>query len=171
MNESHRSPTSVCQDDQKFLGLALDEARKCSPTKTAYCVGCVIVHPQTREILAIGYSRELPGSTHAEENALTKLLSASDSQIKGGDSLKDLDLYATMEPCSERLSGNKSCTDRILERGNLVGRVVLGVREPDKFVKCIGVEKLLENGIVVVRNEDEELERECLEVARRGHDG
>ena len=78
-------------------------------------------------------------------------------------------MYATMEPCSERLSGNKPCTDRILEAGKLIGRVVLGVREPDTFVRCVGVEKLLENGIVVVRNEDEELEKECLEVARWGH--
>jgi len=156
------------QDDQKFLRLALEEARKCIPTKTAYCVGCLIVHPQTREILATGYSRELPGNTHAEENAVTKLLQSSKSRT--GDPVKDLDMYATMEPCSERLSGNKPCTDRIIENGGLIGRVVLGVREPDKFVRCIGVEKLLENGIVVIRNEDEELEKECLEVARRGHD-
>lgn len=154
-------------DDSKFLSLALDEARKCIPTSTAYCVGCVIVHPVSRKVLATGYSRQLPGNTHAEENALAKFelcRDEIDSDTKG------LDMYATMEPCSERLSGNKSCTDRILEARGLIGRVVLGVREPDTFVRCVGVEKLQERGIVVIRNENEELERECLEVARRGHD-
>jgi pyrimidine deaminase RibD-like protein len=148
-------------DDQKFLKLALEEAKKCEPTSTAYCVGCVIVDPITRTVLSTGYSRELPGNSHAEENALSKLPRVSQ--------LGALDLYATMEPCSERLSGNTSCTDRILEAVGLIRRVVLGVREPDKFVKCVGVERLEQGGIVIVRNEDVELEKECLAVASRGH--
>ena len=155
-------------DDQAFLRQALDEAKKCIPTPTAYCVGCVIVDPATRTILATGYSRELPGNTHAEENALNKLFSKYPNSPKFSN-LEDLDMYATMEPCSERLSGNKPCTERILEAGKLIRRVILGIREPDTFVKCIGVEKLEENGIVVVRNEDDGLERECLQVAKRGH--
>lgn len=160
------------EDHHRFLSLALDEAKKCKPTPTAYCVGCVIVQPATRTVLATGYSRELPGNTHAEENALTKLFSQykSKSHPESLSKLVGLDMYATMEPCSERLSGNKPCTDRILEAGRLIGRVILGVREPDKFVKCVGVEKLQESGIAVVRNDDEELEKECLEVARRGHE-
>ena len=147
--------------DREYLLLALEEAKKCIPNATAYCVGCVIVNPSTSTVLSTGYSRELPGNTHAEENALAKL--ASHEELSG------LDLYATMEPCSERLSGNKPCTDRILEAGSLIRRVVLGVREPDEFVKCMGVEKLQAHGVEVVRNEDEELENECLEVAKRGH--
>ena len=148
-------------DDQKFLKLALEEAKKCEPTSTAYCVGCVIVDPITRTILSTGYSRELPGNTHAEENALSKLPKIPQ--------LGALDMYATMEPCSERLSGNRSCTDRILDAVGLIRRVVLGVREPDKFVRCVGVEKLEQGGVMVVRNEDAELENECLAVASRGH--
>jgi pyrimidine deaminase RibD-like protein len=157
-------------DHHIFLSLALDEAKKCMPTPTAYCVGCVIVHPVTRAVLARGYSRELPGNTHAEENALKKILSKSIEHQESSTVLVGLDMYATMEPCSERLSGNKPCTDRILEAGQLIGRVILGVREPDKFVRCVGVEKLQENGIIVMRNDDEALEKECLEVARRGHE-
>ena len=153
-------------NDSRFLQLALEEAKKCSPTSTAYCVGCVIVGPDTQVVLATGYSRELPGNTHAEENALTKLLSHKSPE---SEKLTGLDMYSTMEPCSERLSGNKPCTDRILEAGKLIRRVILGVREPDEFVRCIGVEKLQENGIIVVRNKDEKFESECLEVARRGH--
>jgi pyrimidine deaminase RibD-like protein len=149
------------EQDHQFLKLALQEAKKCKPTSTAYCVGCVIVDPTTQTVLSTGYSRELPGNTHAEENALAKLPKIPQ--------LGALDMYVTMEPCSERLSGNKPCTDRILEAVGLIRRVILGVREPDKFVRCIGVEKLEEQGIVVVRNKDVELEKECLAVASRGH--
>jgi pyrimidine deaminase RibD-like protein len=163
---------SLATQDRVSLKQALDEARKCIPNPTAYCVGCVIVDPATQKVLSTGFSRELSGNTHAEECALAKLQTQTpDVATEDAESrrLVGLDMYATMEPCSERLSGNKSCTDRILENGGLIGRVVLGVREPDTFVKCVGVEKLLAHGVVVVRNDDEELERECLEVARRGH--
>jgi len=176
---------SLTAQDRAFLRQALDEARKCDPTPTAYCVGCLIVDTRTHKILATGYSRELPGNTHAEECALAKLAKRegestnpagkgesgnAGEEVEDQDSrLMGLDMYVTMEPCSERLSGNKPCTDRILESAGSIGRVVLGVREPDTFVKCVGVEKLLANGIVVVRNDDVELEMECLEVAKRGH--
>jgi pyrimidine deaminase RibD-like protein len=122
----------------------------------------VIAHPETRIALVTGYSRELYGNTHAEENALTKLLSSEKSY-------SGLDMYTTMEPCSTRLSGNKACTERIIDSGGVIRRVILGVREPDDFVLGVGMEKLRERGFIVVRNEDVELERECLEVAKRGH--
>lgn len=156
-------------EEQAFLRLALTEAKNCIPAPTAYCVGCVIIDPTVHTVLATGYSRELLGNTHAEENALTKLKSTDAYNSSSSSGLTGLDMYVTMEPCSERLSGNKSCTERILESEKLIRRVILGVREPDTFVKCVGVERLQANGIIVVRNTDEELERECLEVAKRGH--
>lgn len=68
-----------------FLCVALDEARKCVPTLTAFCVGCVITasHGSSEPaILATGYSRELPGNTHAEANALAKLSLLSPDEIR-----------------------------------------------------------------------------------------
>src|SRR5579871_5458956 len=150
-------------EDIDLLRLALEEAKKCTPTSTAFCVGCVISDPETHRVLATGYSRELPGNTHAEECALRKV---ADS----GKAYKGLDMYTTMEPCSERLSGNKPCTDRILEADGLIGRVILGVREPDDFVQCVGAEKLRDKGVIVVHNSDAALEKECLEIAKRGHE-
>ena len=101
--------------DRTYLKQALDEARRCIPTPTAYCVGCVIVDAATQTILSTGFSRELAGNTHAEECALAKLKPKVETKDR---ELKALDMYATMEPCSERLSGNKPCTDRILESGH-----------------------------------------------------
>ncbi len=104
---------------------ALSEADKSPPTDAAFCVGCVIcftsdaTHASSEEILATGFSRELPGNTHAEQCALDKLASEfkpqSPPKSAGNVLTLDLDLYTTMEPCSERLSGNLPCVQRILQ--------------------------------------------------------
>ncbi|KAF9915571.1 DRAP deaminase [Lobosporangium transversale] len=72
---------------------------------------------------------------------------------------KEWIMYTTMEPCGARLSGNKPCSERLIEAG--IRRVYVGVREPRSFVKdpC-GVEKMIENGITVVHIPG--LEEHCL---------
>ncbi|KAG9083578.1 hypothetical protein FRC07_013888, partial [Ceratobasidium sp. 392] len=74
------------EDRVRYMRLALEEAAKCEPTPTAFCVGCVITVPAsntkdttTHKILSVGYSRELPGNTHAEANALAKARAQADS--------------------------------------------------------------------------------------------
>ncbi|CEH18441.1 Dolichyl pyrophosphate phosphatase and related acid phosphatases [Ceraceosorus bombacis] len=94
----------------------------CVANQTAFCVGCVISPSrascaQGEQILATGYSRELPGNTHAEECALQKLLLLlRDSSMAAAFERETiwLDLYTSMEPCSVRGSGNTSCVSRIL---------------------------------------------------------
>lgn len=176
-----------------YLQLALDHARQCIPTPTAFCVGCVIVTPaQIRDnenqpiILATGFSRELEGNTHAEANALTKArrLSKDDlvklvsdqitlSSTLDSDSLPTIDellrgadVYTTMEPCSVRLSGLAPCADGLIKAR--IKRCIIGVGEPADFVTCEGAQKLEKAGVEVVWMKD--LEKECLEVARTGHE-
>lgn len=164
-----------------YLRLALDEARKCTPNPSAFCVGCVIaVHypPDSQEevILATGYSRELPGNTHAEANALSKARQLSPEKLlelfPDARSLVDVDailthadIYTTMEPCSIRTSGLAPCADAIIAVG--MKRCFIGVGEPDDFVKCEGAQKLRDAGIDVIWVDG--LAKECLEVARIGH--
>ncbi|EPQ58031.1 cytidine deaminase-like protein, partial [Gloeophyllum trabeum ATCC 11539] len=161
--------------------LALEEAEKCQPTPTAFCVGCVLVTrwPTVHDkpiILARGYSRELPGNTHAEANALAKAVSSCEelsevftSSTPGAvdihELLKHTDVYTTMEPCSIRTSGLAPCADALIAVG--VRRCFIGVGEPDDFVKCEGADKLRKGGIEVIWLKG--LENECLTVARRGH--
>ncbi|EST09096.1 Phosphatidic acid phosphatase type 2/haloperoxidase [Kalmanozyma brasiliensis GHG001] len=130
---------------------ALDEADKSPPTDAAFCVGCVISftsdssRASSADILATGFSRELPGNTHAEQCALDKLASdfKSKAQQKTAKNVPtlDLDLYTTMEPCSERLSGNLPCVQRILqfnEQGNiftLPRRLVQQTTQADSVAK------------------------------------
>lgn len=67
-----------------------------------------------------------------------------------------------MEPCSKRLSTNRSCTSRIIEAG--IKTVYLGVKEPDDFVVCEGIALLKEAGIAVYLVPG--LEMACLETAK-----
>ncbi|KZO99143.1 cytidine deaminase-like protein [Calocera viscosa TUFC12733] len=143
----------------RFLRLALKEAAKCTPVPTAFCVGCVIVDPAGTgpHIVATGYSRELPGNTHAEANALANLPKHAGHY--------GLDMYTTLEPCSVRTSGLQPCAEGIVQSGK-VKRVFVGVGEPDDFVNCEGAKYLQEHGVEVIWVKD--LERECLMEARRG---
>src|ERR1700756_81083 len=109
--ETHRS----------FLRQALSLARISPPKPTNFRVGCVIVsYPTTSEpaVLSTGYTLELEGNTHAEQNALSKLASQHNiPESRLADLLTpDLNatLYTTLEPCGLRLSGNIPCVERII---------------------------------------------------------
>lgn len=160
----------------KFMQLALAEAKRCEPSPTAFCVGCVLA-PQgaTREdqILSTGFSRELPGNTHAEANALykarsipTNALQAKFGQENIDDILQTVDVYCTMEPCSIRTSGLAPCAEALI--GAKVKRCIIGTNEPSDFVVCEGTKKLEDAGVEVLWIAC--MEEECLKVARRGRD-
>lgn len=168
-------------DDEhiQFIRLALHEAKKCIPTPTAFCVGCVLTVPNpntTPVVLASGYSRELPGNTHAEANALTKARALTKEQLQAlipslpstssiENVLSSADIYTTMEPCSIRTSGLAPCADAVIAAR--IRRCFIGVGEPGDFVTCEGAQKLQAAGVEVIWIKG--LEQECLEVARRCH--
>ncbi len=151
------------------MRLALAQARKSVPVETAFCVGALVVsspaHPTSPStVLATGYSRELPGNTHAEQCALDKLNGQGPA---ADDLLAGASIYTTMEPCSERLSGNVPCVQRIL--ATKISSVFIGVEEPKDFVECEGTRLLREAGrkvFVVVDPENPNLGEACLQVAR-----
>ncbi|KAI0096731.1 cytidine deaminase-like protein [Nemania sp. FL0031] len=164
-------PEIVAGDHEGYMRLALSLATKSPPKPTNYRVGAVMVDAATNEILATGYTLELPGNTHAEQCCIQKL--AEKYQVTGthlGEALPDtVALYTTVEPCSQRLSGNKPCVDRILELGKCIKTVYVGVQEPDTFVsgnssrgklEDAGIQVLLVGGI----------EKDILDVATAGHD-
>lgn len=153
-------PDWVVEEHLPMMQRALDEARKCPPTTTAFSVGAVLV--KDGKILSTGYSRELPGNTHAEQCALEKYF----KEHNVSDVPEGTVIYTTMEPCSERLSGNLPCVDRIL--GTKIKTVFVGVVEPNTFVENnTGKAKLEAQGIQYVCIPG--LEEECLEAARLGH--
>lgn len=134
------SSTVEASMDHEWMNRAIELARKCPPSEGAYSVGAVIVDAEGREI-ARGYSRESDPQVHAEESALSKL-SPSDPRLRTAT------IYSTLEPCSQRKSRPRSCTDLILAAG--IRRVVIAWREPALFVAdCQGVELLSQAGVTV----------------------
>ena len=127
-------------DDQRWMRLAVELAWQCPPSPTAYSVGAVIVGADGTE-LSRGFSREGDPVVHAEESALGKL-------SPGDPRLPSATLYSTLEPCSQRKSGPRTCTQLIVAAG--LRRVVIAWREPALFVAdCEGYELLTEAGIIV----------------------
>jgi diaminohydroxyphosphoribosylaminopyrimidine deaminase/5-amino-6-(5-phosphoribosylamino)uracil reductase len=126
--------------DERWMRLAIELAWQCPPSPTAYSVGAVIVDAGGREI-SRGFSREGDPQEHAEESALGKL-SADDPRLAGAT------IYSTLEPCSQRRSRPRTCTQLIIAAG--LRRVVIAWREPALFVAdCQGYELLAEAGLEV----------------------
>jgi diaminohydroxyphosphoribosylaminopyrimidine deaminase/5-amino-6-(5-phosphoribosylamino)uracil reductase len=137
--------TTDANDDRHWMLLAIEQARLCPPSESAYSVGAVIVDENGNEI-SRGYSREDDPKVHAEESALAK--------VPAGDPrLKHATIYSTLEPCSQRASRPRSCTQLILAAG--IPRVVIAWREPSLFVAdCQGVELLKQAGVELVELPD-----------------
>lgn len=171
-------PRIAPNDHQGFMLYALEKARLSPPAPTKFCVGACVVDGDTGRILSTGYSEELPGdrpgdpgSTHAEHCCFIKV--AEEHEI-GENQLGEVlphnsVLYTTMEPCNSRLSGNKSCVDRILGLKEAIKTVYIGIKEPDIFVAGnSGQDKLEEAGIKMVFLKG--LEDRIMEVTVAGHD-
>ena len=126
--------------DERWMRAAVKLAWLCPPSDTAYSVGAVVVDADGAE-LSSGFSREGGPAVHAEESALGKL-SAGDPRLPGAT------IYSTLEPCSRRKSGPRTCTQLIITAG--LRRVVFAWREPALFVAdCLGYELLIEAGLAV----------------------
>jgi pyrimidine deaminase RibD-like protein len=110
--------------DDGWLLQAVELAKRCPPSDSAYSVGAIVVDRHGRE-LARGFSRESDLTVHAEEAALAKV-AAGDPRLAGAT------LYSTLEPCAERRSRPLTCAQLILDRG--IGRVVMAWPEPTLLV-------------------------------------
>ncbi|MBX6387897.1 MAG: dCMP deaminase [Frankia sp.] len=130
--------------DGRWLGHAVELARRCPPSPSAFSVGAVIVAADGETVLAEGASRATDPHDHAEEAALRALAPAP-----GGDPrLVGATLYSSLEPCSARASRPRTCTELIIAAG--ITRVVFAWREPAIFVDCHGAELLAAAGVTVV---------------------
>ncbi len=112
-------------------------------------VGAVIV--REGKVVAEGWHRRA-GEPHAEAIALDE----------AGELARGATLFVTLEPCSHE-GRTPACARRIVERG--IGRVVVGLVDPDPRVRGSGIRILEEAGVRVelVRGELARAAEETLE--------
>jgi diaminohydroxyphosphoribosylaminopyrimidine deaminase / 5-amino-6-(5-phosphoribosylamino)uracil reductase len=118
--------------DLRFMRRALELASLARPSPNPR-VGAVVV--RDGEIVGEGY-HERPGLPHAEVIALR----AAGGRAPGAT------IYITLEPCCHA-GRTGPCTEAVLEAG--IGRVVVGMIDPDANVRGRGVALLEARGIEV----------------------
>jgi pyrimidine deaminase RibD-like protein len=150
------STPAAAGDDYRFARLAIDEARKSVEEEDGRphpMVGAVVV--KNGQLLATAHRGEAEGN-HAEYLALEKRL--ADSAVAGAT------VYTTLEPCTTRNHPKIPCANRLIERK--VGRVVMGMLDPDPRITGRGQRRLRDANIITdlfphdLMAEVEELNRE-----------
>ena len=123
-------------------------------------VGAVLVRNSDGAILAEGW-HEKYGEGHAEVNCFRNYeLKIKNYELTPVD-LKDSTLFVSLEPCSH-YGKTPPCAKLIIEKG--VGRVVVGMLDPNPLVAGKGVQMLRDAGIEVVVGV---MEKECRELNKR----
>jgi diaminohydroxyphosphoribosylaminopyrimidine deaminase / 5-amino-6-(5-phosphoribosylamino)uracil reductase len=120
--------------DERFMRLAIANAatvRLLAPPNP--WVGAVLV---TDDGAVFQGATSAPGGAHAEIGALRG----------AGERARNATMYTTLEPCSHH-GRTGPCADALIERG--VGRVVIGLVDPDPHVAGRGITRLRDAGIEV----------------------
>jgi diaminohydroxyphosphoribosylaminopyrimidine deaminase/5-amino-6-(5-phosphoribosylamino)uracil reductase len=122
-------------DDARMMARAIVLARRgLYTTDPNPRVGCVLVHDG--EIVGEGFHRRA-GEPHAERNAIDA----------AGERARGATAYVTLEPCCHH-GRTPPCTDALLASG--VGRVVVGMEDPNPMVRGKGLSRLRAAGIEVL---------------------
>lgn len=129
--------------DEAYMTRALALARrgigKVSPNPA---VGAVLVRGD--RVIGEGYHRRF-GGKHAEVNAIESAM----------ENISGATLYVTLEPCFHH-GQTPPCVNAIIQ--HKIGRVVIGMPDPDPRVSGRSIEKLRQHGIETVVGV---LEKEC----------
>ena len=108
-------------------------------------MGCVLVQQSQAGSFCIGQGHTAAGGRpHAETEALKNI---PPHILKDPNALQNITLYVTLEPCAHH-GKTPPCTDAIIAAG--IGRVVVGMLDPDKRVSGAGIKRLKEAGIETV---------------------
>ena len=121
-------------------------------------VGAVLVRNSDEAVLAEGWHAKY-GEGHAEVNCFRHFENSEyRSQISD---LSECTLFVSLEPCSH-YGKTPPCAKLIIEKG--VGRVVVGMLDPNPLVAGKGIQMLRDAGIEVVVGV---MEHECRELNKR----
>jgi pyrimidine deaminase RibD-like protein len=126
-------------DEETHMRLAIQEARRSRGEEGRIYpyVGAVVV--RNGQTLGSACRGDLDPREHAEFSVLEKKLP--------NETLAGCTVYTTLEPCKTRNHPKVTCADRLIERR--VGRVVIGMLDPDQRITGRGILKLRRAGIAV----------------------
>jgi diaminohydroxyphosphoribosylaminopyrimidine deaminase / 5-amino-6-(5-phosphoribosylamino)uracil reductase len=128
------TPTPDASDERHMRSAVAAAATVRLATSPNPWVGAVVVAAD--RVVGVGATSP-PGGPHAEVHALAA----------AGASARGATLYVTLEPCAHH-GRTPPCVDAVLAAG--VGRVVVGVADPDPSVAGRGIERLRAAGVEVV---------------------
>jgi len=129
-----RWSAAAVKDHERFMALALDEARRgLGRTSPNPPVGAVVV--KDGAVLGAGH-HAIAGGPHAEAEALAA----------AGDAARGADLYVTLEPC-DHLGRTPPCAPAVVRAG--IARVFIGATDPNPIVSGRGVRRLRDAGLDV----------------------
>lgn len=126
-------------EDMEFMRLAIKEARQSvdEDARPHPKVGAVIA--KGGELLASAHRGEMGAGGHAEYTVMEEKLPR--------ETLASSTVYTTLEPCTTRNHPKVPCAHRIVERK--VGRVVVGMLDPNPIISGKGILSLRDAGVDV----------------------
>lgn len=128
-------------NERAFMQIAVDEmlqSRSEHTNKFDPMVGAVLVDRRAR-LLSRAHRGTFSTGEHAEFTILEKLASGIDPS--------GCTLFTTLEPCTTRTPPKVSCTRRIVDKH--IGRVVIGIADPNPDIHGQGIKLLLDNEVKV----------------------
>jgi pyrimidine deaminase RibD-like protein len=132
-------PIEKGKADEDFMRIAIELSKESKPEddRVHPKVGVVVV--KEGKIVERGFRGQFSKGDHAEYTVLERKLAGTD--------LTGTTLYTTLEPCTARGHEKIPCADRIVMRG--IGRVVIGMLDPNPSIQGKGMYKLDKAGVRV----------------------
>ena len=147
MTTNDRERQTERQLMERAIALALARQCESEPGRVSPKVGAVVARAGV--VIGEAFRGELSPGEHAEFTLLERKLH--------DETLASATLFTTLEPCTVRNEPKLACVERIIERR--IGRVVIGVLDPNDRICGRGELRLRDAGVEVARFDPDLMEQ------------